>query len=75
MCINYRALNRVTIKNNYPLSRVDDLLDRLAGATHFSRIDLKSDYYQIKVANEDVHKMTIPHELMRCPLGFLFVSE
>lgn len=56
MCIDYRPLNRVTIKNNYHLSRVDDLLDRFAGATHLNRIDLKSSYYQMRVADEDVFK-------------------
>lgn len=56
MCIDYRALNRVTVKNNYPLTRVDDLLDRLAGTTYFRRIDLKSGYYQIRVAAQDVQK-------------------
>lgn len=56
MCIDYRPLNRVTIKNNYHLSRVDDLLNRFACATHLSRIDLKSSYYQIRVADEDVFK-------------------
>ena len=55
MCIDYRALNRVTVKNNYPLPRVDDLLDRLAGARCFSRVDLKSGYYQIRVAAQDVY--------------------
>jgi hypothetical protein len=57
MCIDYRVLNKITIKNNYPLPRVDDLLDRLAGAKVFSRIDLKSGYYQIRIAEEDVEKM------------------
>lgn len=56
MCIDIRALNRVTIKGNYHLSQVDDLLGRLTGATYFSRIDLKSGYYQIRVAARDVHK-------------------
>ena len=59
MCMNYRALNRVINKNNYHLPRVDDLLDRLAGATHFSRIDLRSSYYPIRVANKDMHKMAM----------------
>ena len=49
----------MTVKNNYLLPRVDDLLNRLADATYFSRIDLKSGYYQIRVANEDVHRTTI----------------
>jgi hypothetical protein len=53
-------LNKVTIKNNYPLPRIDDLFDRLAGAKYFSRIDLKSGYYQIRIANEDVEK-TVCH--------------
>jgi hypothetical protein len=56
MCIDYRALNKISIKNNYPLPRVDDLLDRLAGAKVFSRIDLKSGYYQIRIAEEDIEK-------------------
>jgi hypothetical protein len=56
MCIDYRALNKVTIENNYPLPRIDDNFDRLAGAKYFSRIDLKSGYYQIRIANEDVEK-------------------
>ena len=47
MCVDYRALNKITIKNNYPLPRIDDLFDRLAWAVYFSCIDLKSGYYQI----------------------------
>ena len=47
MCIDYRALNKVTIKNNYPLPQIDDLFDRLARAKYFSCIDLKSRCYQI----------------------------
>ena len=44
MCIDHRALNKVTIKNNYPLAQIDDLFDRLAGVKYFSHIDLKSGY-------------------------------
>ena len=54
MCIIYKALNKETIQNKCPLPRIDDLFDRLAGAKYFSRIDLKSGYYQIRIANEDV---------------------
>ena len=49
----------MTVKNNYPLPRIDDLLDRLASAKYFSRIDLKSGYYQIQIDEGDVHKMTM----------------
>jgi len=59
MCIGYCALNKVTIKNNHPLPRIDDLLDRLNGAKYFSQIDLKSRYYQIHIADEDVEKMAM----------------
>jgi hypothetical protein len=47
MCVDYKALNKVTMKNRYPLLRIDDLFDRLSGVKMFSRIDLRSGYYQI----------------------------
>ena len=56
MCVDYRALNNVTIKNSYPLPRVDELFDRLQGAKYFSKIDLRSGYHQIRIADEDVPK-------------------
>lgn len=56
MCVDYRALNNVTIKNSYPLPRVDELFDQLQGARFFSKIDLRSGYHQIRIADEDVPK-------------------
>jgi len=56
LCIDYRELNRVTLKNKYPLPQIDDLFDQLAGASMFSKIDLQSRYRQLKIKKEDVPK-------------------
>ena len=49
MCIDYRELNKVTVKNRYPLPRIDDLFDQLQGASWFSKIDFRSRYHQMRV--------------------------
>nr|GFC12597.1 putative reverse transcriptase domain-containing protein [Tanacetum cinerariifolium] len=56
MCIDYRELNKLTIKNRYPLPRIDDLFDQLQGSRYFSKIDLRSDYHQLRVREEDIPK-------------------
>jgi len=56
MCIDYRNLNAVTVKNKYPLPRIDDLLDQLKDAKYFSKIDLRSGYHQMKIRPEDIPK-------------------
>ena len=56
LCTDYRALNNITLKNRFPLPRVEELLDRLTGASYFSKIDLRSGYYQVRVAPPDVPK-------------------
>ncbi|KAL0546138.1 hypothetical protein IC582_016044 [Cucumis melo] len=56
LCIDYRELNKVTVKNRYPLPRMDDLFDQLQGATVFSKIDLRSGYHQLRIKDEDVPK-------------------
>ncbi|GKA98342.1 putative reverse transcriptase domain-containing protein [Tanacetum coccineum] len=56
MCIDYRKLNKLTVKNRYPLSRIDDLFDQLQGSRVYSKIDLRSGYHQLRVREEDIPK-------------------
>ncbi|GJW57900.1 putative reverse transcriptase domain-containing protein [Tanacetum coccineum] len=56
MCIDYRELNKLTMKNRYPLSRIDDLFDQLQGSRVYSKIDLRSGYHQLRVREEDIPK-------------------
>nr|GEX87105.1 putative reverse transcriptase domain-containing protein [Tanacetum cinerariifolium] len=56
MCIDYRELNKLTVKNRYPLPRIDDLFDQLQGLSAYSKIDLRSGYHQLRVRDEDIPK-------------------
>jgi len=56
MCVDYCPLNEVTIKNKYPLRRIDILFDQLSGARYFSKIDLRLGYHQIKIRRENIPK-------------------
>ena len=56
LCIDYRQLNKLTVKNKYLLPRIDDLFDQLKGASFFSKIDLRSGYHQLRIKDVDVYK-------------------
>ncbi|CAN4094789.1 unnamed protein product [Withania somnifera] len=57
MCIDYRRLNKLTVKNKYPLPRIDDFFDRLQGEAVFSKIDLRSGYHRLRIRAEDIPKI------------------
>ena len=56
LCVDYRQLNKMTLKKKYPLPRIDDLFDQLKGASVFLKIDLRSRYHQLRIKDTDVHK-------------------
>ena len=58
LCVDYRQRKKMTVKNKYPLSRIDDLFDQLKGASVFLKIDLRSGYYQLRIKDTNVHKTT-----------------
>jgi hypothetical protein len=74
LCIDFKQLNKVTIKNKYHLPRIEDIFDQLKGVRMFSKIDLRSDYHQVRIKEEDISKTTFKtgyghYEFIVVPFG------
>jgi hypothetical protein len=85
MCVDYHSLNEVTIKNKYPLTRIEDLFDQMKGATIFSKINLRSGYHHLRIRESDITKTvfhtqyelyeytTMSFELTNAPTYFMCI--
>jgi hypothetical protein len=83
LCIDFRQLNKVIVKNKYPLLRIDDLFDQLKGVKIFLKIDLRSGYHQVRIKDEDINKTSfrtryghyeftvVPFGLSNAPIVFM----
>ena len=87
LCIDYRQLNKLTMKNKYPFPRIDDLFDQMRGARVFSKIDWSSGYHQVMIKDEDIQKTTfktryghfefvvVPFGLTNAPATFMYLMN